>query len=261
MKKVWSLLISVGMYFSYALDFSPETLDLVFHSLKMDENQITESFCDSIESLWVKKMGKLCESSTNSIAYNAPADESVYLEMERSDSLLTIRLYREYQICIDPFLSPSEVSGNSGKLQFSEVLKIELLRMQSFGIIKMQQDSLENFLQEKIELMKAVGKCEDIDGVSFFEENGAEWTIGPGCCSLVDSSTAISRISKVSQGVSAEKVSAGKFRLSGVPLGMDVSVFDLNGKLLLRKNFDGGFLEIPNVPAVARVHGNWFWMK
>ena len=58
MKKVWSLLISVGTYFSYALDFSPETLDLVFHSLKMDENQITESFCDSIESLWVKKMGK-----------------------------------------------------------------------------------------------------------------------------------------------------------------------------------------------------------
>ena len=75
MKKVWSLLISVGTYFSYASDFSPETLDLVFHSLKMDENQITESFCDSIESLWVKKMGKLCESSTNSIAYNAPADE------------------------------------------------------------------------------------------------------------------------------------------------------------------------------------------
>ena len=42
---------------------------------------------------------------------------------------------------------------------------------------------------------------------------------------------------------------------------MEVSVFDLNGKLLLRKNFDGGFLEIPNVPAVARVHGNWFWMR
>jgi hypothetical protein len=42
---------------------------------------------------------------------------------------------------------------------------------------------------------------------------------------------------------------------------MEVSVFDLNGKLLLRKNFDGGFLEIPNVPAVAWVHGNWLWMK
>lgn len=252
MKNVWKLLIFIGTCFSYALDFSPETLDLVFYSLKIDENQITKSFCDSIESHWTEKLGKLCESSTNLIAYNAPADESVYIEMEKRDSLLTIHLYRENQICVDPFLSPSEVSGNSGKLQFSEVLKTELLRMQSFGIIKMQRDSLENFLQEKIKLMKAVGKCGDIDKVSFFEESGAEWIIGPGCCSLVESSSAIPRVSKISQGVRAEKVSAGKFRLRGVPLGAEVSAFDLNGKLLLHETFGGGLLEIPNVPAVVR---------
>ena len=104
-------------------------------------------------------------------------------------------------------------------------------------------------------------KCPDLDWGSYGENSGAQRLFGPGCCSLVDSSTASSHISKVSQGVRAEKVSAGKFRLSGVPLGMEVSVFDLNGKLLLRKNFDGGLLEIPNVPAVARVHGNWFWMR
>lgn len=258
MKKVWSLLISVGTYFSYALDFSPETLDLVFHSLKMDENQITESFCDSIESLWVKKMGKLCESSTNSIAYNAPADESVYLEMERSDSLLTIRLYREYQICIDPFLSPSEVSGNSGKLQFSEVLKIELLRMQSFGIIKMQQDSLENFLQEKIELMKAVGKCEDIDGVSFFEENGAEWTIGPGCCSLVESPSTIFKISPAVGNIRIKEISSGKYQIDGIPEGTAYSLFNLNGQLISKGFVGNGVLEVPVKRAILKMNNKWF---
>ena len=25
--------------------------------------------------------------------------------------------------------------------------------------------------------------------------------------------------------------------------------------------FAGGLLEIPNVPAVVRMHGNWFWMS
>ncbi len=257
MKKWLIFLLAFEMKFVYALDYNPETLDLVFQSLQLDSNQITDTFCDTIESEWSVKLGKSCEASANFIGYNSPEDESVYMEIMKEDSLLTILLYRENQTCEDPFDSRAGVSGVAGKLQFSEVLTSELLRLQSLGIIQMQRDSLENFLQEKIKLMKDVGKCDDIDGVSFYEESGAEWLIGPGCCSLVESSESIPRILQVSPGVRATKLSPGKFRLVGAHLGAEVSVFNLKGQLLLRKGFDGGLLEIPNVPAVAKVGGKW----
>lgn len=261
MKKICFLLIVIGMSSAFALDFSPETLDLFFYSLKIDEDQISESFCDTIESQWTVKLGKKCDASAGSIAYDAPTDESVYIEMRKEDSLLVIHLYRENQTCENPFRFSAGVSGTSGKLQFSEVLRLELLRLQSFGILKMQRDSLENFLQEKIELMKAAGKCDDIDRVYFSEDSGAEWVLGPGCCSLVDSTAAIVRMPQISSGVRMQKVSPGKIRLSGVSLGTAIEVFDLNGRLLLRKAFDGGLLEIPNVPVVVEILGKKLWIK
>ncbi len=257
MKKGLLFLLVFGMNSLYALDYNPQTLDLVFQSLLLDSNRISNSFCDTIESEWTVKLGKYCEASASSIAYNSPEDESVYIEIRKEGSSLAILLYRENQTCVDPFRHEAGVSGTAGKLQFSEVLYSELLRLQSFGIIQMQRDSLEDFLQGKIELMKEAGKCDDIDRVSFYEENGAEWLFGPGCCSLVESSESLPRISPASPGVRATKVSPGKFRLMGVPLGTEISVFNLKGQTLLRKSFDGGLLEIPNVPAVAKVGGDW----
>lgn len=127
------------------------------------------------------------------------------------------------------------------------MLAAELLRLQELGIVENERDSFEIFLDTTIESMKTPRRCPDIDYSGF----------GPGCCSLVESSESLPRISPVSPGVRATKVSPGKFRLVGVPLGTEISVFNLKGQTLLRKNFDGGLLEIPNVPAVAKVGGDW----
>lgn len=160
---------------------------------------------------------------------------------------------RAFQNCVGPYPEDS-TAGTPGTHQFSEVMLFELLRLQECGIIEMRRDSLETLLLSAILQVKAKNKkCPDLDWGVYGETSGAgDSPIGPGCCSLVESSTAIPRVSKISRDIRAEKVSAGKFRLWGVTLGAEVSVFDLNGKVLLRKNFDGGLLEIPNVPAVVR---------
>ena len=263
MKKIASLFFCVLTFFSFSVG-QPLISDLGFASLKIDSSAM-ESACEIYAQYFVDSSQKEkfiydC-ADRNGVGFNSLLDSTVRIYFTGDETEQILEMTRISQNCVGPYPEDSTV-GTPGTHQFSEVMMFELLRFQECGIINIQRDSLELLLVSAIAQIKAKNKkCPDLDWGSYGENSGAQWLFGPGCCSLVDSSTAISRISKVSQGVRAEKVSAGKFRLSGVPLGMDVSVFDLNGKLLLRKNFDGGLLEIPNVPAVVRVHGNWFWMK
>ena len=263
MKKIASLFFCVLTFFSFSVG-QPLISDLGFASLKIDSSAM-ESACEIYAQYFVDSSQKEkfiydC-ADRNGIGFNSLLDSTVRIYFTGDETAQILEMTRISQNCVGPYPEDSTV-GTPGTHQFSEVMMFELLRFQECGIINIQRDSLELLLVSAIAQIKAKNKkCPDLDWGSYGENSGAQWLFGPGCCSLVESPSAISRISKVSQGVRAEKVSAGKFRLSGVPLGMEVSVFDLNGKLLLRKNFDGGFLEIPNVPAVVRVHGNWLWMK
>lgn len=187
----------------------------------------------------------------NGIGFNSLLDSTVRIYFTGDETEQILEMTRISQNCVGPYPEDSTV-GTPGTHQFSEVMMFELLRFQECGIINIQRDSLELLLVSAIAQIKAKNKkCPDLDWGSYGENSGAQWLFGPGCCSLVESSTAIPRVSKISRDIRAEKVSAGKFRLWGVTLGAEVSVFDLNGKVLLRKNFDGGLLEIPNVPAVV----------
>lgn len=263
MKKIASQFFCVLTFFSFSVG-QPLINDLGFASLKIDSSAM-ESACEIYAQYFVDSSQKEkfiydC-ADRNGIGFNSLLDSTVRIYFTGDETEQILEMTRISQNCVGPYPEDSTV-GTPGTHQFSEVMMFELLRFQECGIINIQRDSLELLLVSAIAQIKAKNKkCPDLDWGSYGENSGAQWLFGPGCCSLVDSSTAISRISKVSQGIRAEKVSAGKFRLSGVPLGMEVSVFDLNGKELLRKNFDGGFLEIPNVPAVVRVHETWFWMR
>ena len=263
MKKIASLFFCVLTFFSFSVG-QPLISDLGFASLKIDSSAM-ESACEIYAQYFVDSSQKEkfiydC-ADRNGIGFNSLLDSTVRIYFTGDETEQILEMTRISQNCVGPYPEDSTV-GTPGTHQFSEVMMFELLRFQECGIINIQRDSLELLLVSAIAQIKAKNKkCPDLDWGSYGENSGAQWLFGPGCCSLVESPSAISNILKISRDIRAEKVSAGKFRLSGVPLGMEVSVFDLNGKLLLRKNFDGGFLEIPNVPAVARVHGNWFWMK
>ena len=263
MKKIASLFFCVLTFFSFSVG-QPLISDLGFASLKIDSSAM-ESACEIYAQYFVDSSQKEkfiydC-ADRNGIGFNSLLDSTVRIYFTGDETAQILEMTRISQNCVGPYPEDSTV-GTPGTHQFSEVMMFELLRFQECGIINIQRDSLELLLVSAIAQIKAKNKkCPDLDWGSYGENSGAQWLFGPGCCSLVESPSAISNILKISRDIRAEKVSAGKFRLSGVPLGMDVSVFDLNGKLLLRKNFDGGFLEIPNVPAVVRVHGNWLWMK
>ena len=263
MKKIASLFFCVLTFFSFSVG-QPLISDLGFASLKIDSSAM-ESACEIYAQYFVDSSQKEkfiydC-ADRNGIGFNSLLDSTVRIYFTGDETAQILEMTRISQNCVGPYPEDSTV-GTPGTHQFSEVMMFELLRFQECGIINIQRDSLELLLVSAIAQIKAKNKkCPDLDWGSYGENSGAQWLFGPGCCSLVESPSAISNILKISRDIRAEKVSAGKFRLSGVPLGMDVSVFDLNGKLLLRKNFDGGFLEIPNVPAVVRVHENWLWMK
>lgn len=250
MKKILFLGI---LLIDLALATPPETK--YFSNFEFVNYENIPKACETIMQLPTFDDGANCDNDF-SIYYRSPLDSTVSFGFMFYENSIWIN--RNTQVCEGDAFGHVTV-GQSGTLQFSEVFLAEFLRLQELGVVDMEKDSAEAFVLSVIDSLKVGNKgyCDDIDKAYGI------YTMLPNysCCSLVESPSAISRISKVSQGVRAEKVSAGKFRLSGVPLGMDVSVFDLNGKLLLRKNFDGGLLEIPNVPAVVRVHGNWFWMK
>ena len=263
MKKIASLFFCVLTFFSFSVG-QPLISDLGFASLKIDSSAM-ESACEIYAQYFVDSSQKEkfiydC-ADRNGIGFNSLLDSTVRIYFTGDETEQILEMTRISQNCVGPYPEDSTV-GTPGTHQFSEVMMFEFLRFQECGIINIQRDSLELLLVSAIAQIKAKNKkCPDLDWGSYGENSGAQWLFGPGCCSLVESPSVISNILKISRDIRAEKVSAGKFRLSGVPLGMEVSVFDLNGKLLLRKNFDGGFLEIPNVPAVVRVHKNWLWMK
>ena len=256
MKKIASLFFCVLTFFSFSVG-QPLINDLGFASLKIDSSAM-ESACEIYAQYFVDSSQKEkffydCADG-NGIGFNSLLDSTVRVYFTGNEIEQALEMTRTSQDCVGPYPEDS-TAGTPGTHQFSEVMLFELLRLQECGIIEMRRDSLETLLLSAILQVKAKNKkCPDLDWGVYGETSGAgDSPIGPGCCSLVESSTAIPRVSKISRDIRAEKVSAGKFRLWGVTLGAEVSVFDLNGKVLLRKNFDGGLLEIPNVPAVVRM--------
>ena len=256
MKKMFLLFFFVSTFFSFSSG-QPLVDNWGFASLKIDSSAM-KSACEIYAQYFVDSSQKEkffydCADG-NGIGFNSLLDSTVRVYFTGNEIEQALEMTRTSQDCVGPYPEDS-TAGTPGTHQFSEVMLFELLRLQECGIIEMRRDSLETLLLSAILQVKAKNKkCPDLDWGVYGETSGAgDSPIGPGCCSLVESSTAIPRVSKISRDIRAEKVSAGKFRLWGVTLGAEVSVFDLNGKVLLRKNFDGGLLEIPNVPSVVRM--------
>ena len=171
---------------------SPKTSEITFHSLKFNEDKINKSICDSIYSslpvIETARFRATCLFAFDIISYNSPLDYSVLFEIENGQNMY---IRREKQTCKNPF-SSNEAEGTPGTAQFSEVLFAELMRLQKYGVIQNNRDSLEIFLNAEIEKMKEAYPCNDIDLVFYNEEYGANyggWPSERGCCSLVNTSS------------------------------------------------------------------------
>lgn len=256
--------ISALVYNIFAL--SPTTTEILFHSIEFDGNKMDESFCDSIYSSvseTVKiKLQHSCIYESDFIEYKSPLDPTVifYLSNNSENDFISVILTRLEQNCIDPFLT-TDTEGTPGSHQFSEVLFTEFMRLQKYGVILNNKDSLETFLNTEIKTMMTSETCPDIDNVYYSEEEGIHNIIGPGCCSLVDTTTTSFSKAFLQPNIQTIKISQNTFYLQGVQQGEPYSLFDLNGKVLFEGNITKGFLNTKTLPVILKIQNQILLVK
>ena len=256
--------ISALVYNIFAL--SPTTTEILFHSIEFDGNKMDESFCDSIYSSvseTVKiKLQHSCIYESDFIEYKSPLDPTVifYLSNNSENDFISVILTRLEQNCIDPFLT-TDTEGTPGSHQFSEVLFTEFMRLQKYGVILNNKDSLETFLNTEIKTMMTSETCPDIDNVYYSEEEGIHNIFGPGCCSLVDTTTTSFSKAFLQPDIQTFKISKNYLFIQGNKPGTSYSLFDLNGKLLLEGTILHSIIKVPTFPAILKIQNRTLLVK
>ena len=228
----------------------PAAYDLSISPVKINK-ELLATFCVEYSQKYIEdpSFSFNCNSSDRSVDFESFVDKSVWISFENyQDSVFTVNMERTTQNCSETY--PNDTTyGTPGTHQFSEVLKLETLRLQDLGILEDKKDSLEELLDTLIAEMKnSKLKCsEDIDW--------AYVGIGPGCCSLVESPSAISLHSFVRNHLHSTKISHGKFRIDGADLGTPYRLFDLNGKLLRSGVLQSREVTTPSSPAILDIAG------
>jgi len=261
------LLLIIAIFAEILFAVSPKTNEIVFKSLKIDVSQIGDEICDSIYAGLPKyeaaRYRALCVAMGDVIEYNSPLDYSVVFSLDINEAAY-LKVRRENQTCKD--ISTGAVAeGTPGTALFSEVLFAELMRLQKYGVIQNNRDSLEAFLLQEIDKMKNVSGCKDIDLVYYTEEEGAYYLIGPemaNCCSLVDTSkTSLPLVKFNSIGVRATKIGENRFYLKGVKSDDAYTLFDLNGSVLQQGWARSGIIQTPMLPAILRIQEKTIMLK
>ena len=261
------LLLIIAVFTEFLFAVSPKTNEIIFKSLKIDVSQIGDEICDSIYAGLPKfetsRYRALCVAMGDVIEYNSPLDYSVVFSLDINEAAY-LKVRRENQICKD--VSTGAVAeGTPGTALFSEVLFAELMRLQKYGVIQNNRDSLEVFLLQEIDKMKNVSGCKDIDLVYYNEEEGAYYLIGPdmaNCCSLVDSSrTSLPLVKIKSIGVRALKIGKNRFYLQGVKSDDAYTLFDLNGSVLQQGWVRSGIIQTPMLPAILKIQEKTIMLK
>ena len=261
------LLLIIAVFAGISFAVSPKTNEIIFKSLKIDVSQIGDEICDSIYAglpkYEVSRYRALCVAMGDVIEYNSPLDYSVVFSLDINEAAY-LKVRRENQTCKD--ISTGAVAeGSPGTALFSEVLFAELMRLQKYGVIQNNRDSLETLLHQEIDKMKGVSGCKDIDLVYYNEDEGAYYLIGPemvNCCSLVDSSkTSLPLVKFNLEGVRATKIGENEFHLQGVKNNATYTLFDLNGSVLEQGWVRSGFIQTPMLPAILRIQEKTIMLK
>lgn len=240
------LSLALGQEFPMASDFG-------ISGLTVNEENI-ENFCDVYSRFYVDSsknsfFEEYCSSGKSSISFISLLDTSVMISFDFSyQTEISFYLERVNQRCSETYPNDSTY-GTPGTHQFSEVLYFETMRLRKIGIIENDSSFLDAELKKTIaSAISSDLKCpDDIDW--------AYGGIGPGCCSLVESPSAVFPRSNASRNFKSVRVSGNRFRIAGVPNGSEYRLFDLNGKLLRREVYRGSAIEIPMFPLILDIGG------
>ena len=216
-----------------------------YENVKIDYDKISEA-CESIATFQIESfLDYGCGES--GLLYASPLDTTVSFGVTFEEGFFVVERISQY--CEGNIGTGFTTVGKSGKLQFSEVLQAEFLRLQELGVIDLPKDSAYLFITQKIAKMKEQHSCSDIDlsmgdaGIGLY-----------GCCSLVESSDAI-HISQThkSDRFFAHKLTGNAFWIEGVAENSAYRLFDLNGKLLQAGNLSGNRVELPPLPVILEI--------
>ena len=243
MKKI--LILGI-LLIDLALATPPETK--YFSNFEFVNYENIPKACETIMQLPTFDEGANCDNDF-SIYYRSPLDSTVSFGFMFYENSIWIN--RNTQVCEGDAFGHVTV-GQSGTLQFSEVLLAEFMRLQELGVVNMEKDSAESFILSVIDSLKMGngGEC-DIDmayGTGHMLPNYS-------CCSLVETPSAIPLHSFVQNHLHSTKISQGKFRIDGADLGTPYRLFDLNGKLLRSGVLQSREVTTPSSPAILDIAG------
>jgi hypothetical protein len=237
--------------------FSPHFGDFDFDFLKVDTSKSTENICEIYADAFVDSSQKNyflenCFHEGGEVGFLSILDSTVALYIsaintEKPSFFMT----RNQQACVGASLADLETTGIPGTHQFSEVLIFELLRFQELGVVKNNRDSFELQLNETVtKMIEKNDYCVDLEF--------SDGVIGPGCCSLVESPSAIFKISPAVGNIRIKEISSGKYQIDGIPEGTAYSLFNLNGQLISKGFVGKGVLEVPVKRAILKMNNKWF---
>ncbi len=251
MKKL--LLTTLFFLVTYVFADNETPKAFFYDSVKINYDKISEA-CKSVEAFQIKSfLDYGC--GENSILYASPLDTTVSFGVIFEEGFFIVERISQY--CEGSLGTGFTTVGEPGKLQFSEVLQAEFLRLQELGVLNLPKDSAYLFITQKIAAMKEEDTCNDIDlsmgkpGVGLY-----------GCCSLVEPSTAIRSLQlQKNSKLFAYKLTENFFLIEGVPEHATYRLFDLNGKLLHTGKLSGMHLKIPTLPAILEIGGRSILVK
>lgn len=261
MKKIsWlELVLFVSLCSKFGFCDSPGSPDILIDSLKLDTIQ-AKNICQIYPKNFVDNNKKTffdenCFAENSDIDFVSLLDTTVAFFIYWEKNAFWITLWRNYQQCSETY--PNDITyGTPGTHPFSEVLKFELTRLQKIGVIKNDIEEFKILVEKWITEKTATNKkC----------PGSIDWAttgIGPGCCSLVEASTAI-RFQRMQQSteVFAHKLTGNIFRIESVSEQAAYRLFDLNGKLLRTGKLSGMQIKLPTLPAILEIEGESILVK
>lgn len=259
-KNDWiKLVFFTFLCFKFGTCDSPCTPDISIELLELDTIQ-TKSICQIYPENFINDNTNFsfyenCFTENSEIGFVSLLDTTVAFFISWEKNAFWITLWRNHQQCSETY--PNDTTyGTPGTHAFSEVLEFELTRLQKLGMLKNDSEEVKilvkKWIAEKIATNK---KC---PGTIDWATTG----IGPGCCSLVEPSTAIRSLQlQKNSELFAYKLTGNFLRIEGVPEHATYRLFDLNGKLLHTGNLSGMRLKIPTLPAILEIEGRSILVK
>ena len=236
----------------------------IFLDIKINYEKLKSS-CDSIKKFETESFSHYADlfCDETGFLYPSPFDTTVSIGMYFDEKMIWLERLGQY--CDGDIGKGFITRGKPASHQFSEVLVQEFGRLQQLGIFDISKDSVEALSADIIsKIKKEFESCPDIDMVEFDNLNLGPYPTSKylyGCCSLVNSPSALPAISWAPSNIRITKTGENGFSIQSAKIGSAYALFDLNGKVLEQGALLSRTIQPPMLPAVLKIQNQILMLK